>query len=338
MASRASTKRSFAETGPSSPVVDSVRVDQVTPSAKAGMNLRLILAILVAFIMLIPVIWMAMTAFKSRPDATAAPPKVIFDPSLDGFIGLFTNRTQLSAGALATQQKRTDLTFWEKQALVRGMRILGPSKFVGQLSNSLLISLTSTLLAVTLGLLAAYAFSRYDIPGKADWLFFILSTRMLPAVVVTIPIFLMYRALGMYDTHIGMILLYTVFNLSFSVWLLKGFIDEIPIEYEEAALVDGYSRLQAFRKIVLPQCVTGIAATAVFCLIFAWNEFAFSLMMTSSKARTAPPSIATIQGVGGIEWGAIAAGSLLFLIPVVIVTFVLRKHLLRGVTFGAIRQ
>ena len=106
----------------------------------------------------------------------------------------------------------------------------------------------------------------------------------------------MYRAVGLYDTHIGMILLYTAFNLSFSVWLLKGFIDEIPIEYEEAALVDGYSRLQAFRKIVLPQSVTGIAATAVFCLIFAWNEFAFSLMLTSSKARTAPPSIATHPG------------------------------------------
>ena len=141
MASDTSTKLSFAETGPSSPVVDSVRVDQVTPGAKAGMTVRLILAILVAFIMLIPVIWMAMTAFKSRPDATASPPKVIFEPSLDGFIGLFTNRTQLSAGALATQQKRTDLTFFEKQALVRGMRILGPSKFVGQLRNSLIISL-----------------------------------------------------------------------------------------------------------------------------------------------------------------------------------------------------
>jgi multiple sugar transport system permease protein len=296
------------------------------------------LAILVAFIMLIPVIWMAMTAFKSRPDATASPPKVIFEPSLDGFIGLFTNRTQLSAGALATQQKRTDLTFFEKQALVRGMRILGPSKFVGQLRNSLIISLVSTVLAVTLGLLSAYAFSRYDIPGKGDWLFFILSTRMLPPIVVTIPIFLMYRGLGMYDTHIGMILLYTVFNLSFAVWLLKGFIDEIPIEYEEAALVDGYSRLQAFRKIVLPQCVTGVAATAVFCLIFAWNEYAFALMLTGDKARTAPPAIPANLGVGGIEWGVIAAGSLLFLIPVVIVTFALRKYLLRGVTFGAIRQ
>jgi multiple sugar transport system permease protein len=332
-------RKSFAETGPSSPVVESMRVDQVTPRAKTALRVRLILAIVVAFIMLIPVIWIGMTAIKSRPDATAVPPKVFFQPSWDGFIGLFTNRTMIqSTTELAKQRARTDLSFWEKQALVRGLKILGPSKFVGQLKNSLIISLASTFLAVTLGLLAAYAFSRWDIPGKGDWLFFILSTRMLPAVVVTIPIFLMYRVVGLYDTHIGMILLYTAFNLSLSVWLLKGFIDEIPKEYEEAALVDGYSRMQAFRKIVLPQCVTGIAATAVFCLIFAWNEFAFSLMLTSSKARTAPPSIATIQGVGGVEWGAIAAGSLLFLIPVVIVTFALRNHLLRGVTFGAIRQ
>jgi multiple sugar transport system permease protein len=329
---------SFAETGPGSPVVESIRVDQVTPRAKTGLWVRLVVALVIAAIMVIPVIWMTMTAIKSRPDAVASPPKVFFVPSLDGFIGLFADRSQLGPTELAEYQQRTDLSFWEEQALVRGMKILGPSQFVGRLRNSLIISFISTVLAVSLGLLAAYAFSRYEIPGKGDLLFFILSTRMLPAVVVTIPIFLMYRAVGLYDTHIGMILLYTAFNLSFSVWLLKGFIDEIPKEYEEAALVDGYSRLQAFRKIVLPQAVTGIAATAVFCLIFAWNEYAFALMLTGDKARTAPPSIPSMLGVGGIEWGSIAAGSLLFLIPVVIVTFALRRYLLRGVTFGAIRQ
>ena len=333
-----SAERAFTRIGPGSPVVESVRVDQITPGARLGVTVRLLLSIIIALIMLIPVAWMAMTSFKARPDATASPPKVFFAPSFDGFIGLFTNRTQLSAAALAREQARTDLSFWERQALARGMRIIGPSKFVSQLRNSLIIAASSTVLAVLFGLLSAYAFSRYDIPGKRDWLFFILSTRMLPAVVVTIPIFLMYRAVGLYDTHIGMILLYTVFNLSFSVWLLKGFIDEIPVEYEEAALVDGYSRLQAFRKIVLPQSVTGIAATAVFCLIFAWNEYAFALMLTSERARTAPPAIPANLGVGGIEWHVIAAGSMLFLIPVVIVTFALRQYLLRGVTFGAIRQ
>jgi multiple sugar transport system permease protein len=328
----------FAETGPAEPVVESVRVDQVTPRAKMSVRIQALLAIIIAVVMLIPVIWMFMTSFKSRPDATASPPKVFFTPSLDGFIGLFADRTQLSAGKLKEYQARTDLNFFEKQALNRGMAILGPSKFVGRLGNSVIISLVSTFLAVSIGLLAAYAFSRYKIPAEGDLLFFILSTRMLPPIVVTIPIFLMYRALGMYDTHFGMIMLYTAFNLSFSVWLLKGFIDEIPKEYEEAALVDGYSRMQAFTKIVLPQAWTGIAATAIFCLIFAWNEYAFSLMLTGDRARTAPPSIPSMLGVGGIEWGSIAAGSLLFLIPVVVVVFALRKHLLRGVTFGAIRQ
>jgi multiple sugar transport system permease protein len=202
----------------------------------------------------------------------------------------------------------------------------------------LIIAGGSTILSVVLGVFAAYAFSRFDVPGKEDLMFFILSTRMLPAVVVAVPLFLMFRQIGLHDTHLGMIILYTVFNLSLTVWLLKGFIDEIPREYEEAALVDGYTRMQAFFKIVLLQVVTGIAATTVFSLIFAWNEYAFALMMTSNNARTAPPAIATMLGRGGIEWSAIAAGTLAFLIPVVIVTFALRQHLLRGVTFGAIRK
>jgi multiple sugar transport system permease protein len=329
---------SWAETGPSQPVVESVRVDQVTPGARAVTTTRLVVSVLLAIIMLIPVYWIITTSIKARPDATASPPKVFFKPSLDGFLGLFADRSQLSLGKLREYQANIDnLNFWERQALNMGMRILGPSEFPGRLLNSLIISASSTFLSVALGLLSAYAFSRYDIKGKGDLLFFILSTRMLPAVVVTIPIFLMYRAVGLYDTHIGMILLYTAFNLSFSVWLLKGFIDEIPLEYEEAALVDGYSRLQAFRKVVLPQAATGIVATAVFCLIFAWNEFAFSLMMTGDRARTAPVSIVSKRGVGIVEWGAISAGTLIFLIPVVVVTFALRKHLLRGVTFGAIR-
>ncbi len=231
-----------------------------------------------------------------------------------------------------------ELGLFERIALRNGQEITGPSNYVFRLRNSLIIAGLSTVSSVTLALFAAYAFSRFDVLVKGDLLFFILSTRMLPAVVVTIPLFLMYRGLKIHDTHFGMILLYTVFNLSLAVWLLKGFIDEIPREYEEAAMVDGYSRLQAFFKLVIPQALTGIAATAVFCLIFAWNEYAFALMLTSDTARTAPPSIVSNLGRGGIEWSAIAAGALGFLIPVVIVTFALRRYLLRGVTFGAIRQ
>jgi multiple sugar transport system permease protein len=320
------------------PVNYSTRVDKVALGARISGSARAIVALVLAFIMLIPVFWMAMTAFKSRPDAVAVPPKVFFTPTLEGFVSLLTQRRQLTNDEIVEYQQRTDLDWANQVALLRGQTIIGQSDFTRQLVNSLIISSLSTFFSVAFGVLSAYAFSRFNIPGKDDLLFFILSQRMLPAVVVTIPIFLMYRGIGLYDTHLGMILLYTSFNLSFSVWLLKGFIDEIPREYEEAALVDGYTRLQAFRMVVLPQAVTGIAATTVFAFIFSWNEYAFALMLTSDVARTAPPSIPLVLGTGGIEWAAIAAGSLAFLIPAVILTFLLRKHLLRGVTFGAIRK
>ena len=216
----------------------------------------------------------------------------------------------------------------------------GGSKYFYQLLNSIIIGGGSTILAVGLGTLAAYAFSRFEIAGKDDLLFFILSTRMLPPVVVVIPIYLMYSALGLRDTHFGLILLYTTFNVSFAVWLMKGFIDEIPKEYEDAALVDGYSRFQTFLKVILPQSVTGIAATAVFCLITAWNEFAFALVLTEvgGRAVTAPPSITSATGSTGMDWGKIAAGTFVFLLPVAVFTFLMRSHLLRGVTFGAVKK
>ena len=329
----------FEETGPRTPVVEPTRVDKVHPRAKLGKSFRVIIVLIITFIMLIPVIVMIMTAFKSRADIVTPPPKVFFHPTLEGFLYLFTDRSIQSPSNLEIERAKVeDLNYWDKLALSVGQKINGPSDYVGRLKNSVIIAGTSTILSVVLGLFTAYAFSRFKIVGKDDLLFFILSTRMLPGVVVTIPLFLLYKQLGWNDTYIGMIILYTVFNLSFSVWLLMGFLDEIPVEYEEAALVDGYTRMQAFFKIVLPQAVTGIAATTVFCLIFAWNEYAFALMLTSEKARTAPPSIATMLGSGGLEWSAIAAGSLGFLIPVAIVTFVLRDYLLRGVTFGAVRK
>jgi multiple sugar transport system permease protein len=330
---------SFAETGPKKPVTEGIRVDKVSPRARTFKSIRILIVVVLAIVGLIPIFIMTMTVFKSRADIVSVPPKVFFEPTLEGPVFLLTERSQLSGKRLEEAKANADnLGLFEQVALKNGQVITGPSDFARRLWNSLVIAVGSTIFSVTLGLLAAYAFSRFHMPGKDDLLFFILSTRMLPAVVVTIPLFLMYRQVGLHDTHLGMILLYTVFNLSLTTWLLKGFIDEIPKEYEEAALVDGYSRFQAFYKIVLPQAATGIAATTVFALIFAWNEYAFALMLTSETARTAPPAIATMQGRGGIEWSAIAAGSLAFLIPVVIITFALRRHLLRGVTFGAIRQ
>ena len=330
---------SFEETGPRSPVNESIRVDKASPRARLFKGIRAALVVIVTIIMLIPVFVMAITSFKSRSDVVSVPPKLIFEPTLEGFVFLLTERSQLPQAALEEAKENADeLGLFDRIALNAGQRINGPSDFSRRLLNSLIIAGGSTIFSVTLGLFAAYAFSRFEIAGKGDLLFFILSTRMLPAVVVAVPLFLMFRQIGLHDSHVGMIILYTVFNLSLTTWLLKGFIDEIPKEYEEAAMVDGYSRWQSFYKIVLPQATTGIAATTVFAMIFAWNEYAFALLLTSENARTAPPAIATMLGRGGIEWSAIAAGTLAFLIPVIIIAFALRKYLLRGVTFGAIRQ
>jgi len=294
------------------------------------------LVVTYALVTLIPLIWIFATSLKTPPDSIAYPPKVVFEPSLEGYVNLFTTRSRQTPEYMASLPEAE--TWYEELVRSRNMVITGPSRFMGRYLNSIIIGFGSTFLAVFLGTLAAYAFSRFKVPLKDDLMFFILSTRMMPPIAVAIPIFLMYRALGLADSYAGMILLYTAVNMSLSVWLLKGFIDEIPREYEEAAMVDGYTRLQAFFKVVLPQATTGIAATAIFCLIFAWNEYAFALLLTSGEAQTAPPFIPIIIGEGGLDWPAVAAGTTLFLMPALVFTILLRKHLLRGITFGAVRK
>ena len=295
-----------------------------------------IVVIFYALMSIAPLLWIGATAFKSPSDAIAYPPKFLFQPSLEGYVNLFTVRTRQTPEFIASLPPAD--TWYDKLVRSRNMVIAGPSKVVPRFMNSIIIGFGSTFLAVFLGTLAAYGFSRFKVPLADDLLFFILSTRMMPPIAVAIPIYLMYRELGLTDTRVGMILLYTAVNVSLAVWLLKGFIDEIPREYEEAALVDGYTRLQAFRKAVLPQAVTGIAATAIFCLIFSWNEYAFALLLTSGDAQTMPPFIPFIIGEGGQDWPAVAAATTLFLVPIVFFTVLLRKHLLRGITFGAVRK
>ncbi|WP_404422103.1 carbohydrate ABC transporter permease [Thalassospira australica] len=289
-----------------------------------------------ALITIAPLLWIIATGFKSPADSIAYPPKVIFDPSLEGYVNLFTDRTRATPDMI--EREGAPENWYEQIARDQGTIINGPSRYGERFLNSVIIGFGSTALCMILGTAAAYAFSRFRVPLKDDLLFFILSTRMMPPIAVAIPIFLMFRNLGLNDTHLGMILLYTAVNLSLSVWLLKGFIDEIPVEYEEAALIDGYTRFQAFYKVVLPQAATGIASTAIFCLIFAWNEYAFAVLLTSGTAQTAPPFIPTIIGVGGKDWPAVAAGATVFLVPVMVFTILLRKHLLRGITFGAVRK
>ncbi|TAK92378.1 MAG: carbohydrate ABC transporter permease [Burkholderiaceae bacterium] len=289
-----------------------------------------------ALVTIVPLLWIFLVSFKTSADSVSYPPKVISQASIEGYCNLFTITSRQDPEYIAKMPPPT--SYCDKLARERGVVIAGASKTPGRLLNSIIIGFGSTFLAVFMGTLAAYAFSRFKVPGKDDLMFFILSTRFMPPIAVAIPIYLMYRKLGMTDTHFGMILLYTSVNVSLAVWLLKGFIDEIPREYEEAALVDGYTRMQAFIKTVLPQAATGIAATSVFCLIFAWNEYAFAVLLTSGVAQTMPPFIPFIIGEGGQDWPAVAAGTTLFVVPIIVFTIALRKHLLRGITFGAVRK
>ena len=295
-----------------------------------------IVVVAYALITMVPLVWIGATAFKSQSDAIAYPPKVFFQPTLEGWVSLFSVQSRQSPEFIASLPPAEH--WWDKLARSNNKVIVGASKTAPRFLNSIVVGFGSTFLAVVLGTLAAYGFSRFKIPLADDMLFFILSTRMMPPIAVAIPIYLMYRQFGLTDSYLGLILLYTAVNVSLSVWLLKGFMDEIPREYEEAALIDGYTRLQAFRLVVLPQAVTGIAATAIFCLIFSWNEYAFALLLTSGNAQTMPPFIPFIIGEGGQDWPSVAAATTMFLLPIVAFTVLLRKHLLRGITFGAVRK
>jgi multiple sugar transport system permease protein len=299
-------------------------------------RLAAFVVVLYAIITMVPLAWIFLTSLKTPPDSISYPPKVVFEPSLEGYCNLFTTRSRQTQDYIDTLPPPAGTC--ERITRERNMVVVGPSNYVPRFVNSLVIAFGSTALSVLLGTTAAYAFSRFKVPLRDDLMFFILSTRMMPPIAVAIPIFLMYRELGLSDTRLGMILLYTAVNVSLAVWLLKGFIDEIPREYEEAAMVDGYTRLQAFFRVVLPQATTGIVATAIFCLIFAWNEYAFAVLLTSGEAQTAPPFIPTIIGEGGQDWPAVAAGTTLFLVPILVFTVLLRKQLLRGITFGAVRK
>jgi multiple sugar transport system permease protein len=277
---------------------------------------------LYAALALLPLAWMALTSLKTRDDTIRQEPRFVPVLAAETAPGSVTFPATLEAyGELNEVHVGAQQSFWE------------------HLGHSLVIGACSTVASVLLGTLAAYGFSRFRIAGAKDWLFFVLSTRFMPPLAVVVPILLVYRRLELAGTHLGLILLYTAFNLSLAVWLMKGFVDEIPRAYEEAAEVDGYSLTAAFFRIIVPQASTGMAVTAVFCLISAWNEYGFALTLNHSGAITVPAYFAGLQGnIEGMPWPQVAAGALLFVTPIVLFTVLVRRHLLRGVTFGTIKQ
>jgi multiple sugar transport system permease protein len=212
------------------------------------------------------------------------------------------------------------------------------SGFPTLVANSVVVTSTTGLICLTIGTLAAYSFSRYRFRGRGKLLIFYLVIRMFPVVLMIIPLFVMMRNLGLLDSRFGLALAYTTFLLPLCIWMLKGFFDAIPLELEEAARIDGCTRLGALVRIVLPLARSGLVTTAVFVAIVAWNEFLFAMMMTTSQgSRTWPVGLQLMVGEFQLPWGPLSAGGILSIIPIIIFFALVQQSLIRGLTAGAVK-
>lgn len=278
---------------------------------RAGLG-RTIAAAAVGLVYFFPVIWMILAAFKTRADALATPPKLFFTPTFEHFWASFHRLSADGARVIDTGLERN-------------------------FANSLFVSLVSVGLALALGALAAYGFARLRLVGRDYYMFYILVLRMVPPITAIVPLYFLFRITGLGGTYVAIILVYTAFNLPFAIWMLRSFIDELHRPIEEAARLDGSSELTILWRICLPQMRAGIAATAIIAFVFTWNDFLFSLLLTSVDTRTVPVAMTRVVGADvGVDWGVFAAIGTIYLLPVLLIAFFLQGQLLRGATFGTV--
>lgn len=209
--------------------------------------------------------------------------------------------------------------------------------FSRYIMNSLIAAGGSAVISVVLGSMAAYSLSRIEFKGKKDLFFWIISTRMAPVVAVMVPLFAIFRSMGLVGTLPGLILAYTTFNLPFAIWILKGFFDNVPYAIEEAQMVDGATRPQAFMSI-LPLVAPGIGAFIVLCILFAWNDFLFAAIIGSGGAKTLPVATKELVQPQNIQWGSIMAAGVVTTLPMMLLGLVIRKYLVTGLTMGAVKE
>lgn len=212
------------------------------------------------------------------------------------------------------------------------------SNFPTLIVNSAVVTLTTVVICVVIGTLASYAVARYRFHGRRELMLFYLVVRMFPAVMIIVPLFILMRSVGLLDSRLGLALAYTTFLLPVFIWMMKGFFDAVPSELEEAARIDGASRIGAMLRIVLPLVVGGLVATAVFVAIGAWNEFLFALMLTTSTgSRTWPVGLQLMVGEFQLPWGALSAGGIISIVPVVVLFAIVQRAMVRGLTAGAVK-
>ena len=271
----------------------------------------ILLAAYLAFA-LVPIFWMVGMSLKNPLDVMAIPPKVFFKPTLENYARLFLG-TQYSQREVA----RTD--------------------FPHALLNTFIIAGGATILSVLTGTLTAYALARFRFSGRQDIAFIILTFRFAPELTIILPIYVVYRYLGLYNTHIGLILIYQMISLPLLVWVIRGYFEAIPYDSEQAALVDGYSWWGSFTKICLPLAAPGIAATAVIAFIFCWNNFTFGLLLGARETQTLTVAVSGFISYEQVLWGQMAAACVVTIIPVLIFAFLVQRWLVSGLTFGAVK-
>ena len=222
--------------------------------------------------------------------------------------------------------------------------VLGDSSFQRYMTNSVVVSTCNAALVMTLALLATYALSRYKLVGRDNIFFWLITNRMAPPAAFLLPLFIMFTRsfrIGdwtLFDTRIGLILLYCVFNLPFAIWLLKGVVDGIPIELDDAAMIDGAGLGGVLRHVVIPLAAPGLAVTGILSWVFSWNEYLFAANLTSVEARTITTGLAEFVTVTGTNWGELAAMSMITLIPSAIIVIVAQRYIVMGLTFGAVKE
>jgi multiple sugar transport system permease protein len=261
-----------------------------------------VLALAVTAFFFFPVYWMVSSAFKSDADVSQYPPVWLFTPTLENFIKLFQ-----------------EMNAWDA------------------LFNSAFIVSIATLIAMMAGTMAAYALARFQIGGKNALALEILSVRMLPPIVSVIPLFIIARLLGVFDTPWLLMAVYALAGLPFVVWIMRVFIQDIPQSVEEAAMIDGCGRIEAFWRVTLPLLLPGLAATMVIVFMFAWNEFLFASMLTSQQAKTLPVIAANAIQPKAIAWGLASAAGVLMSLPVIVLVLLMQRYLVQGLTLGAVK-
>lgn len=271
-------------------------------SEKKTILVQYCVVVIAMIFFIFPIVWMILTSLKNQTDAFTTQPKWLFTVTFDNYKAVLIDRD-----------------------------------FLKYLWNSLYISVVSTVLAIILGGGIAYPYARYKLKGAKNILTWILTLRIVPPIVSILPIYLLFTKLGLLDSYTSLILMYTFMNLPLAVWLLYGFFKDVPGEIEESSLVDGCNRFTAFFRVIFPIIGPGLVSTGLLSFIFAWNEFLFANILSGPHVRTAPVGLNEYATPVSILWGQIAAAGTMIIVPIAIITLILQRKMVRGLTMGAVK-